>query len=626
MSTGIISVLSRKEAFVKGVVLERPEKHQILQIIEERTTIKNAKNSGLIEFSELAEQLSEKFSETAVRKTLIELKLDKLVLMVPGLIFREGSREIQPHIYLIAKPEKKPYDVIEVYHEVVNSSIATVISYVNQGYTFNRDEFWKDLESSMLESPESEIYYPNIYFSIDILFEYPGLEFKAEKNIFDQFKNDLMKGIVEGRKAVWLSNHRVFLLSENHVEELAQTLKSFFFTRILSQYENIPVVSRECDVIKLQEEIYLLDAENKKTMSYIVARTFAVDRYLSTEKYSGQSVYPGKIVLVLIQELEKFIDEAYEKKYIAMIYKKFEELKSLICNQDPNLSPLIFFTDEELNKIPSESVDKLKNERNIIYTTWETSDGTIHLFMEINPDKFNYALESLMEIPEKYFWKILAFRKLLQDSKKITPDKNPFQNKSFFQMYGELLNNAYIRILPFYYHILLFFEVSFIRNMVYRSIKNYIDVQQGDLKKRNQLRRDARKKEFIVKLGEMKAGLNKLVLRNRVLEELDFFYFKQNLIPNIREIKERFPDIKNQTFVNILEDYKFTLVKGDPSEHWDQSLLFYPKNNTWSYNIEKTKQKIKEMRNLQENLEKSNSNDRVISKRINDLHLGLHLN
>jgi hypothetical protein len=627
MADSIFNLHTKKEAFIKGAYLERPEKFDILAAVDEKTSIKNAKNSILMTYKELVNTLSGRYTEASIHKTLIELKLDNLIAVVPALSYNETNRVLVAESYIVCRPEKKSYDIADVYHELVERSTGEVSSYAKDGLVFNRDAFWKDLESSMLEDEHSEVFYPEIYFSIDFLFEMSDLDLNPEKEIYNQFKSDLMKAIVLKRKAVELFNNKIFLLSDGNLEEISRTLSAFFYNRILPQYETVPVVARGLDVIKLLEEIHKLEFDNRQLVKFTAEKTYFVQKYFEEEKYKDQSFYPGRIVFKLIHALEKFINEYSEKKYIEHIYTMYEELKNKVCNRlDEINNSIYFFTEQELEQYPQESVEKVVNERSIVSTTWERRGGTVYVFMEMTFKNFSTSLEMLSNLSQKELWKILAFRKLLQDSQKIKPDVNPFNNAQFHKNYSVLLNNAYQTIIPFYYNIFLWIPVDFIQDMVYRAIKKFVSDRQKLLAGENQAKRNIKKQIKLNQASLKKKYLKRLLVRNRILEELDFFYFKQNLIPSISDVKERFPDLREQQFIDIIEEFNFLVIPTESSSHMGQKILYYPKTITWGYSLEKTKSNIELWLSIVAESSKSNNDEnKTLAKRFHALNMKLQL-
>jgi len=622
------NLCTKKEAFVKGAYLERPEKFDILSLVEDRTSIKNAKNSQLMTVKELVNTLNGRYTESGIHKTLIELKLDHLIAVIPAITYSETRRELVAQAFIISRPEKKSYDIPDVYAELIEKSVEAVGLYAKDGYVFNRDAFWKDLESSMLEDEHSEIFYPEIYFSIDLLFGKSDLAMMPERETFDQFKADLMKTLVLKRRAVELYNRHIFLLPGASLEEISGTLSAFFFNRILPQYEAVPSVTRELDVIKLQEEIHNMEFDNKQLMKFTAEKTYSVQKFLEEEKYQGQVFYPGRIVFMLVRELEKFMNEYSEKKYIEHVYLMYEELKNKICNreEDSTLSqPIYFFTETEMQRYPQGAIEKVKQERNIVSATWERRRGTVHVFMEMTFQNFNSALELLRSLSHNEIWKILAFRKLLQDSQKIKADINPFNNAQFHKNYSALLNFAYQAIVPFYYNFFLWIQLDFVQNLVYRSIKKLVVDRQRILSEQNQAKREAKKLEVMRQQAVKKKHLKHLLIRNRILEELDFFYFKQNLIPSINDVKERFPDLNEQQFMNIIEEFNFIMIPAESSGQAGQKILYYPKSITWSYTLEKTKKNIDLWVSQTAETSKLNDEYRILAKRFHALKMNLQL-
>jgi len=626
VSEDFLNLYTKKEAFVKGAYLEKPEKFDTLLLIDERTSIKNAKNGILITFHELVNKLTGRYSESSIRKALIELKLDNLIVVIPFIVYNELSRKLIPRYFIICRPEKKSYDIIDVYYELVGKCVEEISSYANS-LEFNRDAFWKDLESSMLEDEHSEVFYPEIYFSIDLLFEMSDFEMNIEKRTLNQFKLDLMKALVLKRKAIELFNQHIFLLSNVNLEETSRTLSAFFYNRILPQYETVPVVERELDVIRLKEEIFKIEYDNKQLSRFTADKAYSVQRYFEEEKYKNQSCYPARIVFKLIHELEKFVNENMEKKNIEYIYTMYEELKNKICNrlEEPSQS-MYFFTEAELEQYPFDSIEKVKSERSIVSTTWERRGGTVHVFMEMTFKNFNSSLEMLKNLPQNEFWKILAFRKLLQDSQKIKPDINPFNNPLFHKNYSILLNIAYQAIIPFYYNFFLWIRIGFVQDMVYNAIKRFVVDRQKLLERENQEQRKISKQAKLNQATLKKKYLKRILIRNRILEELDFFYFKQNLIPSISDVRERFPDIKEQQFLDIIEEFNFLTIPIDSFSQTWQKILYYPKSITWAYSLEKTKSNAELWLSLVAESSKQDNEEYItLAKRFHALNMKLQL-
>lgn len=626
MADSMLNLYTRKEGVIKGAYLEKPEKHDILLAIEERTTIKNAKNDLLMRYGDIVAQLTPRYSEVSLNKSIIELKLDHLIAIIPGISVDESCQILRAEMFFVSRPEKKNYDIPDIYREVVDKTVTAIISYAKNNNLFNRDLFWKDLETSLSESGNMEIFYPQIYFSMDSIFEASENYFKAENKLLDQFKYDIMKQLVYLRHAVWVLDQKVFLIPVNNLQEIAATLSAFFYNRIMPQYESISSIAREFDFIRYEEEIYNIENGLKKTMKFTAKKTFAIQKYLEEEKYKNEKTCPGKLVFTMIRELEKHINELHEKNYVSQVYLKYEELKNRISGRgEVSPQPIFFLDEKELSQYPPESIEKVKQDKQIIHTSWETKAGTVEVFMQMAHEKFNSGIDSFLNLPHSDFWKILAYRKLLQDSSKILPEINPFNNEKFLKKYGVLLNQAYLNILPFYFNLLLLIQVGFIKNLVYRSIKSHVNDTQKQLGKTNENRREAKKKIFKNLLAEKKSFLKRIMLRNRILDELDFFYFKQNAIPSILDVKERFPDVREADFMDIVREFQFTMIPAEASDQGAQNILYYPKSTTWSYNLEKTRDQVQRMLKAGNGVSGKNGSDQILTKRIHALNINLQL-
>lgn len=626
MPDSFLHLYTRKEAVVKGAYLERPEKHELLLAVEERTSIKNAKAHKLMVYDELVELLGDRFPESSISKSVIELKLDHLLAILPGVFYDEASKSLRAALFIVSRPEKKPYDIEEIYHESLKASVDAVITYSKKESLFDRDSFWKDLESSFSEDGNFEVFYSHIYFNLGLLFEDSDRVISPDKTVFDQFRNDLMKELVLKRKAVWLSNLHIFLIPEDSIEEVGRTLTAFFYNRIFPQYKNIPAILRDYDVISLEEELYNSEKNNIQTMKFTARKAFAVERYLEEDKYRENKFYPGRIVFALIRELEKLINESYEKKNIEYIYSKYDELKRMISGKGEGPYQAIYFFEEpELEPFPREAIEKLKNERSILHTQWERKGSTVQVLMEMTQENFFTILEIFKDLKESDYWKILAFRKMMQDSQKITPEFNPFISIKFLNKYGALLDMAYQEMLPFYLKVFLYIPFGFVKNLAYKVIKKRIEDNQEQYARFNVLKREEQKKGLIKGLTQKKQALKSLNLRNRILEELDFFYFKQNTVPCMMDVKERFPDLKNSEFIDLVKKYNFTIIPMDGGDQWTQDILYYPKSDAWDYSIKKTREHIDNWLKTYAELGNLQGEDIALSKRVQALNLRLQM-
>jgi len=619
-------IYEKKTAFAKGINFSQPEKYELLKVIDANTSFGRAKKSNLIQYKQIIDALPDKFQERNIIKALIELKIDKLVGMVPAFQFNEITNSLDPVVYFVSHPEELNVDMSLIYQAVIDQSAEILKKYHNIFFNYDRELFWKDLENSLAEDQNTQVFHTQIYYDFYALLEKIDLPFSIDKTIKDFFVKELIDLLVARGSAVTLYNQRTYLIPFRYLGDIATTLQTFLANKILPRYESIPYVWRKLDLVEAQEQLFLLGNGKRKNYKFAAERASIIENFFIDEKGSGDSPFGGRVVLQLIQKLKEPVNEVFEKQYIDNVFEKVNELKNKIKKESENWKELMLFLDhQELDDYPPEALEKLFQDKELLYTLWEGKSGPRHIFMHLNVENFQMVLDGLATVKPREFWKILAYRKLMYNTERIAPSLNPFYNENFHKKYSALLGTIYYSYMPFLSRFFLSFDINFISSYIFKSVKLAIEKSQTRLRENRLAAEEARKAEQLKDLARLSSQIKDKALKNRISEELDFCYFRQNTVPLVRDIAARFPTIPSEKFKALLSLFQFELIAVHPNDLWMDQILFYPHEITWNYNREKTIEKINEILESERKAAVYNNSDEVVLKRANALYYRLQL-
>ncbi|MES0492035.1 MAG: hypothetical protein ABUK01_18725 [Leptospirales bacterium] len=616
MNKKFLHPYTRKEAFAKGISFNNKAKHEVLQQADFFSTLKKAKNGELLKNENIHSLLDGKVNESAIDKILIELKLDNMITTLPGLEFDRSEEKLVPVLYLVSLPEKRPSGLADVYEACLDQSTKEVRSYMESVEWFDRESFWKDLDSSLMEDNSTDVFYPHIVFDIKSIFHKLNVPFSINPDIINDYKLDFSSRLLANQIGIDIGDNKVFLHTEADLPEIAKALSSFFRNRIFPCYSELPEVRREIEVIDQQEELYNSDPQNHKTFAYSEARARVVYNYLSRDAYKDQAIFPSRLPLLMICKLEEKINEVYEKEHIEAVFAQYREIKAQLSSESSWRELVLFLTDDDLKSYYLQSIDKLKKDKEILYTVWFTGDQAYHVFMKLNVDYFNTVVNGMKALTNKEAWKVLAVRKLLENSTKLKPELNPFYSHSFSAKYGKLIKAAYSVHMPFLYNFVLSFKIRFLDKLIFQSVKRKVYDQQQVLKSKYKVWKELLQQNSAETVGLKNAYIKRLITRNRILEELDFFYFRQNSIPSVHDITARFPNINEAAFKQFLKEFEFELISVRGNDSWRDKIIFYPKSASWKYLAQKTAEKVNEMIESHKHLAKYGESDPVALDRL----------
>ena len=590
MSIEQILLYTRTEAEQYGAKFKNKLKNEILELIDSRTTLRRARSRDLLNYRDLLIQFQGRYMADELTKMILELEQEKLVVLVPGFVFNETEKKILTNINILSKPLTGAIEINTIFQEIIESCVDSLKHYLQVENSFDKEKFLEELGKTLHEDGNSNIYHPQLYFEPEQYLNKEHMPIPLESNIVDFFSKMLTDSIVSNNIGIPLQGKKIFLFSEKSILEIADALSSFFNSRILAVNSEKSIVQRELEVIKLESEIYFEEKHPVPTFSFVARRATAVKQYLQNEKYEGTTFYPEETTLLLAINLEKYINECYEKEYLEKLRNQMESLKKQLLMQSHDWQDtVLFFTDKELDKYPPVIPEKLKTDHDIEYTSWFMDKTKYHVFMGYQPKKINEIMKSMTELRGRETWKIMALRKLLNNCVRLSKHLNPFSSDLIYIHYANLFREAYSPYTPYVFSVLLIFNIKSLNRVVFDKANKRLLEKQRQLKQKYTDATERKRKDFLKLIGKKKEDIKKLKVRNEILDELDLLYFHKNRVPLAKELHQKFTHLQETQFNSILKEFQFELISPDKSDNWQDSVLFYPKTMAWKNVVTKFK-------------------------------------
>jgi len=582
MSTKEILLYTRKEAEQYGVKFKNKLKNDILELIDSRTSLRRARNRDLLQYNDLLHQFQSRYKTDEITKMVLELEQDKLVLLFPGLVFSDTDKQIVTNINILSKPLAGAVEINTIFSEIIESCVDSLKHYLEVANFFDKEKFLKELGETLQEDVKSNIYHAQLYFEPEQYLNKTHMPIPLENDVVEMFKKMLADSIVSRNIGIPLQGKKIFLFSEKSILQIGDAISSFFYSRILAVNSEKSIVQRELELIELESEIYFEEKHPVPTFNFVARRAAAVKQYLQAEKYKGDTNYPEGTALLMAINLEKFVNECYEKEYLENLRNQMESIKNRLLMQSHDWQDsVLVLNDEQLEKYPPVILEKLKTDHDIEYTSWFMGKSKYHMFMGYQPKKINEIMKGMAELRGRETWKIMALRKLLNNCTRLSKHLNPFSSDSIYIHYASLFREAYSPYTPYLFSILFIFNIKSLNKVIFDKANKRLLEKQKQLKQKYAQATERKRQAFLKLIGKKKDDIKKLKTRNQILDELDLRYFHNNTIPLVKELHQKFTHMQESQFNSILNEFQFELISPDRSNNWKNSVLFYPKTMAW---------------------------------------------
>ena len=239
----------------------------------------------------------------------------------------------------------------------------------------------------------------------------------------------------------------------------------------------------------------------------------------------------------------------------------------------------------------------------ILNIQWELTKGSIWLFVKKDADSIFEIIKNVEKERKIDSWEILAIRELLDQNQ--DNFYSLFENSEFFNAYANLLRKLYMAYIPWYHHLLLFLRINLFLDNAYASAKTAIQREQNLYARLNKKRRESQKKEQEAIRNASLEKIKNLSIANKILSEMDHFYFDYGLVPSIHDVAEGINLEDMGTLRSLLKMNKFQYLSPlDKDKPWHSSILIYPNDHSWDLRKARLKKIAEEKLQKKEKLDR----------------------
>lgn len=576
-----LKVFNEKEAIVMGINPTNNYQHVLLRKIREKTSIQNAAKGTLFQINEVVLDKMKITMENTL-SSLNRLIISKLIAHLVCFQLDVEEKLLYTRSFFITNPpELSRTSVADIYEELIRYSFAEIKNWYEIREDLDADNFRNELEwqFNAKKGGNFSIQMKNVFNPFKALRDIPN-NVKLSEEMVSHMGGELSRRLLDAHMGIQIPGHGLLVLRDNEVLDHFEPAAQFFFDTVLPPSKADPIFKYKLDKIDLEEKSYYM-SENFpiETCRFIVMKAKEFQNFKKEMvKQKGLPTYPGSLAVETIINLETLVEKKYQEIWQEQQEKSLQEFKRGMDNVNGNWTKLVrFIDDEESFSYSPELWHDLINDKDLFYTSWESSNSSFHVFTSSNEQVVNAIVLGITTLPPKDNWKLAAVKTLVQE--KQLQLKSLFSDSSFVQSFHKLQKKVYIDYLPWYKKILVI--VSLFEERMFNDAGKKLEEEQKNLSRSNKVK----KKAIIERINHDKsmkiAEIKENALQNSIEDTLDVYYFTQKKVPSVAEIKNYYPDFEMQNFIRTLKDYNFKLVAPESKEFPETSILLYPQNRSW---------------------------------------------
>lgn len=569
-----LDIIDAKLAAARGVNLSKELIHDVYSNVLFLSKTTHARTNKLFRLDAKNEAL-EKYEAEAVRQTLIELKLDKLVVQLISFEYDCAKKEVKPVLFYAAKPASPDFDIAELYYETVQASIDAIVQYLFEKPPHTREEFWHDLNLD-LES-KLNLQQATILGKLRRLCEHASSEWFLPESQILRFERDVESELLERELAISIDEYGIAMITQKYILEYFSYLEGFMNSRISGLRKKTPRLNRAFELIHLEKQYHDLKYPEKKTTQFVIKRAQMMKEVLRER----DERVPLAIEYTLA--MGSLAEEKMEALRLRESEEEYFEHKSRIKDKSRAGQDIIFFIPMDSPEMDQKNLERLKGDSELIFIEWFKKESAFLAFVHADPEVYRILIEEMENVPPEYGWQIPVMRRLLIKAEEENKDENVFRDKSFTQVYGSVLRKAYLSHMPWYVRPLLKLRLRVFENLAFQAAKKEIDNEQASLRAAYLKRAEGAKKSESQELNQLKARVDSVKLRNELIEILDFFYFQQKMVPTISNVLSQAGRLGDEDFKKVLRDHNFQVFALDSHGRgaWEDRVLVHPMSQSW---------------------------------------------
>ncbi|MEM7184258.1 MAG: hypothetical protein AAF518_25390 [Spirochaetota bacterium] len=576
-----LNIINEKEAIVMGINPTNNYQHVLLRKIRELSTIQNATKGLLFQINEVVLEQLKINLENAI-SSINRLILNKLIAHLVCFQWDIEKKVLYTRSFFVANPpELSRVSIADIHDQLIRYSFDELKIWYEERQDMDSDNFKYELEVqyNAKKGGNFSAVLNNVFNPYKLLRSIKH-EVKLSDELVGQLGAELSKRLQEANMAVQIPGHGLLVLRENEVLDHFELAAQFFLETILPPNKVDSIFKYKLDKVSLEEKSYFM-AENYpiETCRFTVMKAKELQSLKKEEaRNRGRDDYPGSLAVETVINLEHLAEKKYQEIWQEEQDRTREEFKKGLTNYNSNWTKLVrFVSQEEAFNYGPELWKDLLADKDLFYMSWEGTENTYHIFTSSEEQVVNAIVLGITAFPPRDRWKVAALQNLVQE--KQLQLKSLFSNRNFVHAFHRLQKKVYIDYLPWYKRLLVLF--SFFEEKMFNDASKKLEAEQKHFSNHNK----AKKQEILeriqyertVKIAEIKEN----ALGHSIEDTLDVFYLTQKKIPNVHEIKDFYPDMEINNFLQTLKDYGFKLFSPESKEFPETSIVLYPASRSW---------------------------------------------
>jgi len=574
-----LKVRKEKEAILLGINPTNKHQHELLKIIRSLNTIQNAGKGMLFTLKNAYLEQLQIDMKSAITN-LNQLVGNMLIVQVPVLEYDTFNKTLNTVNYFLTHPsEDKTYTIYNIFDELVAYSFHAVKSWYEHSEPLSRDAFYKELSWQFTAKPNEEYKGETRLFTpLKKLYEYQnGISVPPE--MLDFIAKEISNRIFETNIGLEIQGHGIFLLKPGEIINIFETAEEFLDQKILPpMIEDVNYKFRIEPYLFEKKTYYSIEKFPRKVAKYTVDIAREVKAILSQSAQNPNN-FPGSLCLEVILKLETLVEEKYAGKWREECDRVKRDFKKSITTPKNKWQNLIeFISHEDSLKYHPDVWRELVNDTDLFYGKWQIPKMTVHVFTGKEIGFIKTLVLGMMSLPSHELWKAQALKHLIEKNEKRL--RALLIDPKFTVIYNELVRKIYIQYIPWYFRIFLYFPLSIFMDSFLEDARRKIIEEQEILTKKNEAinakLQSEQAKEKLEQLEKLKDDL----MAESIKKTLDSFYFQQNRLPILEEVRQFYTD--ENKFNKIIKKYNFKIFKVSVKGADDAEVLMYPNGAEFS--------------------------------------------
>lgn len=576
-----LDILRESEALAKGANLSEKIPHAVFRAIQSLSSSQSARRNALFTLNTPVPDVVN-MTRKDLAHVVGRLSTDNVIAQIFRLDYEPGAGGAQLVCCYIAHPADERDTIYHIFSETMLGSTRALGMLLDALPAPSADDFRRDLERDF----KSEKSLPAAELSHSIVDPFDAVhaskfDLLPAPELIQRTVEDIRSELVKSGRVADILNYGLMPLRDGEVLMRLETAGDFLMQKIIPKYKGLGALKRQLEEIALEEAAYYMDEFVAQTGDFIVRRAEAVKKTIQSDPQQRGGRFPGQLTIETALAFAPLAGNMYEDRRQKEVDKAIRELREGLTRPSNDWrTRIVFYTEAEKDALNPDVFRELTRDPELIYGTWQRRDGVIHCLVANDSAAFRQLVQGTAEAPAGMEWQALAMKSLLEAHERAFGDL--FEDPQFIAAYGRMLRNVYFHYMPWYYRLLLIFNIRLFVDQSFHAAKKNIMEEQGVFGRRNDERLAEYRQKRDLERAEKRRQLASVSRTNRIVEALDRIYMEEGRIALLRPLRDALEEPDDAAFREMLKKEGFQVLppagKDAPA---DEAIVLYPLNHEW---------------------------------------------